>query len=260
MGAVNAIHFPGGLLLRTALFLTLLTALLLPTLSLAGDWRVIPIRLDFDHQEKSGVIRLINNADTKLILQITAAEWTQDQEGADHYAETSDIIFFPKILTIPPKEERILRAGIKMPAVKVEKTYRIFIEEIPEPRAQEGSAVTVAIRFGLPVFLVPLQVQPLGEIRQARLVDGEFRAQVANPGNVHFQITDLSVRGIDGEGKEIFRHPLKAWYLLAGASRTYALSLQPEECARAEKLSFELASGQVNLVETLEVDRARCAQ
>lgn len=244
--------------MRTILFLTI-AALLLPASSKAGDWRVIPIRLDLDHKVKSGVVRLINNAETKLTLQLSAAEWTQDAEGADQYAETAEIIFFPKILTIPPGEERILRAGIKIPAVKEEKTYRIFIEEIPEPRAQGSSAVTVAIRFGLPIFVAPLQPQPQGEIRAARLVDGTFLAQVFNSGNVHLQATELLVLGIDAGGKEIFRYPLKPWYLLAGASRTYSLPIPPEECARADKLSFELSSARVKVVETLAVDGAGCA-
>jgi len=52
-----------------------------------------------------------------------AFEWTQDSEGKDKYTETQDILFFPKIMVSEKKEERILRAGIRMPAVTKEKTY-----------------------------------------------------------------------------------------------------------------------------------------
>ena len=53
----------------------------------------------------------VNEGDEKIEVQMGASEWTQDAEGKDRYTETNDLVFFPKIMTIESKEERILRAG-----------------------------------------------------------------------------------------------------------------------------------------------------
>ncbi len=132
-------------------------------IALAGEWRVSPIRLELDRKVKSGVLSVINEGGEKLLVQIRAFEWTQDEEGKDQYAETADLVFFPKIMTLEKGEERMIRTGIRVPAAGREKTYRLFIEEIPEPRkGGEGTNVTVAIRFGVPIFVKPIKDENKG--------------------------------------------------------------------------------------------------
>ena len=101
--------------------------LLCPSLARSGEWRVAPIRLDFGRDAKSGVLTVVNEAAERLQIQLKAYEWTQDAEGKDQYAETKDIIYFPRFLIFDKAEERIVRAGIRMPATSREKTYRLFL-------------------------------------------------------------------------------------------------------------------------------------
>ncbi len=112
--------------------------LLLPVAARAGDWRVSPIRLDLGRDAKSGAVTVANDSDDRLQVQMKAYEWTQDAEGKDRYEETGEILFFPRMMILERKEEKILRAGIRVPAVAKEKTYRLFIEEIPGPRNVGG--------------------------------------------------------------------------------------------------------------------------
>src|SRR5512145_3038365 len=133
--------------------MVLLSVPALPTAARAGVWRVSPIRLDLGREAKTGVITVINGAEEKLQFQMTAHEWVQDDEGKDVYAESADLVYYPKIMVIEPKEERILRAGIRVPAAAREKAYRLFIEEIPEPRKSPGTSVAIAVRFGVPIFV-----------------------------------------------------------------------------------------------------------
>src|SRR5512141_2213007 len=114
--------------------IALIYTILIPALADAGEWRVTPIRLDLGREAKTGVLTVANDGDDKLQVQMNAMEWTQDANGKDVYTETKDIIVFPKIMILNGKEEKILRAGIKMPAATKEKTYRLFIQEIPGPR------------------------------------------------------------------------------------------------------------------------------
>src|SRR4030042_4413119 len=152
--------------------ISILLSFFIPHITYSGEFRVSPIRLDLDRGAKSGVITIINEGEEKLHVQMKAFEWAQDAEGKDQYVETNDIIFFPRIMTLEKKEERILRAGIRIPATTKEKTYRLFIEEIPEPKKGEGVNVSIAIRFGVPIFVKPLKEEVKGEIEKDELSRG----------------------------------------------------------------------------------------
>lgn len=237
-----------------------LLAVLLPASALPGEWRVMPIRLDLGRQAKSGVVTVINDAKERLQLQMKAYEWTQDAEGKDRYTETGDLIYFPKMMIFEKAEERILRAGIKVPATKREKTYRLFLEEIPGPRKAEGVNVAIAIRFGVPIFVAPLEEEPRGEIAQVAMSKGTVKARVRNPGNVHFVIRSVAVKGKNAKGEEIFSRALSGWYLLAGASRTYATEVPAGLCPELATVDVEVATDRFPLSGHLDADTAMCSR
>ena len=66
----------------------------IPCLAFSGEFRVTPIRLDFDRGTKSGVVTIVNEGGDKLNVQMKAFEWTQNADGKDQYTEANDIIFF----------------------------------------------------------------------------------------------------------------------------------------------------------------------
>jgi len=249
-GAARAVRRPFASLL---LFL-----LLLPVAARAGDWRVSPIRLDLGRDAKSGAVTVSNDSDDRLQVQMKAYEWTQDAEGKDRYDETGEILFFPRLMILEGKEEKILRAGIRVPAVAKEKTYRLFIEEIPGPRKAEGVNVAVAIRFGVPIFVKPLKEEVRGEVGAMTMSAGALLVPVNNTGNVHFVVQSVLVRGSNGAGEEIFTRELSGWYLLAGVSRGYATTVPPEVCGSMTVLEAEVKSDKLPLRGRLVVDRSMC--
>jgi len=236
----------------------LLCLFLSPAITFSGEFRVTPIRLDLGREAKSGVITVINEGTEKLHVQMKAFEWTQDAEGKDQYTETSDIIFFPKMMILEKNEQRIIRAGIKIPAVAREKTYRLFIEEIPEPRKSEGVNVAIAIRFGVPIFVKPLKEEAKGEIEKNELSKGIFNTIVKNKGNLHFIINSINLKGKNITGMEIFSKELSGWYLLSGASRVYTTQIPPEICKDITKLDIQVKTDRFILDGKLNVDKAMC--
>lgn len=236
----------------------LLFLLLLPVAAPAGDWRVSPIRLDLGRDAKSGAVTVSNDADDRLQVQMKAFEWTQDAEGKDRYEETGEILFFPRMMILEGKEERILRAGIRVPAVAKEKAFRLFIEEIPGPRKAEGVNVAVAIRFGVPIFVRPLKEEVRGEVGAMAMSGGALLVPVNNTGNVHFVVQSVLVRGRNGAGEEIFSRELGGWYLLAGVSRGYATTVPPEACGGIAAVEAEVKTDKLLLRGRLAVDRSMC--
>lgn len=249
---------------RAYLFAFVLSLACLSTLFLpqgtawGGEFRVTPIRLDLDARARSGVISVVNEAEEPLQCQMKAFEWTQDVEGKDVYTETADIIFFPKLMTVDPRSERVIRAGIRVPAAAREKTYRLFIEEIPGPRKAEGTAVAVTIRFGVPIFVKPVKEEAKGAIERAGISKGTATIVVRNTGNVHLVINSVNITGRNQKDEKTFSMELSGWYLLSGVSRTYAAPLSPEACAKTSALDIEVRTDKLILNNKLNVDASMC--
>lgn len=242
------------------LILALFLVLVIHRPAPAGDFRVSPVMLHFEKDTKSGVVKLINEGGEGLRLQLGAFEWTQDAEGKDVYAETADVVFFPKIMVVEPQSTRVIRVGRKLPAAEKEKTYRLFVEEIPRRAKSEGVRVTIAVRFGVPIFVNPAKEEPRGEIAEVELSAGVLGLLVRNSGNVHFMIQSIDVSGRNAEGEEEYSHQIAGWYLLAGASRRYSAEIPPEVCSGLSNLQVSVKTDRLTIETKVDVDKAQCSR
>lgn len=258
----NLFHFPfSSQTPLTLLCSVMLTLLLFPSAGWPGQWRVAPVRITLEGAAKSSVITVTNEGEETIHLQGKAMEWIQDADGKDVFQETKDLIFFPRILMLAKGENKLVRAGIKTPAASTEKTYRLFIEEIPQPKQNTTGAtqLTVAIRFGVPVFVRPMKQELRGELTSLQLDKGVFSAVVKNTGNVHFRITEISVTGRNDKGEETFAEKLNGWYLLAGAARVYSTPVPADKCAATEQMDITVSTDtEIRLNRQLNVDKVRC--
>ncbi|MDA8121225.1 MAG: fimbria/pilus periplasmic chaperone [Deltaproteobacteria bacterium] len=241
-----------------ALTVFLFLLLLGPLEARGGEWRVSPIRLELGRDAKSGVITVYNEAEEPLQVQMKAYTWTQDGEGKDKYSETGDLLFFPRIMVFGKKEDRILRVGIKMPAAKNEKSYRLFIEEIPGPRKTDGVNISIAIRFGVPVFVKPTKEEIRGEIGKLAMTKGVLSIPVRNAGNAHFVIRSIVVAGENVKGEKVFSRDIGGWYLLEGASRVHTTEVPKEVCEGLARITAIVSAEPFSLAGELSPDKTMC--
>lgn len=254
-------HF---LLKRSRLLVTAgVTSLLFlgPTQAWAADFSVNPIRLELSPAVKSGVLSVRNDGKEKLSFQVDAMEWTQDATGADKYTETRDLVFFPKILGVEAGEEGIIRVGARTPTVPAEKTYRLFIQELPNPSqaaVSDGPRINLLLRFGAPIFVVPAQPTDSADLSNLALAKGVLNLSVKNTGNRHQLIQGIHLKGADQQGKEVYALTLADRYLLTGSTKAFAATIPAEACLRIAALSVEFKTEKLDLTRKLEVDRAMC--
>lgn len=208
------------------------------TAALANDFGVSPIRLDLDRATKSAVLTVTNDGDQPLAFQLRVMRWTQDETGADKYAPTNDIVYFPQQLKIPPKEKRVVRVGYKVPAIQSEESFRLYVEQLGNAGPSDQTGIVIRLRFGVPVFLHPVKAQRTGEAG-LEVIGGVAQARIRNTGNVHFRLNSVRFAALDADGKPVVEHTLQGWYILAGAQRTHTYKLPPEACARGKVLRAE---------------------
>ncbi len=226
----------------------------------AGQFSVSPIKVSLDKSNRSAVVHVFNEEQSPLQVQIKAFLWTQDEEGKDQYTETKDILFFPKMITIMPNTERIIRLGMRNFPNDREKTYRLFVEEIPlRIRDASQSQVQVAVRFGVPVFVHPPKKTVESAIEDIALKAGRLSMRVRNKGNSHFVIQSLMIRGLDQTGQEYFFRELSGWYLLSGSSREYITEISEAVCLKAKSFNVEVKTIEYTWQEKFNVDQTVCS-
>lgn len=245
-----------GLPLAAALATCIASA---PAPALAGAFAVVPVRLDMGTQSPTGVLKVTNHGDVPVPIQVTAVTWSQDSNGEAVYADTLDLVVFPKLLTIPPGQEHVVRVGYRGPgAGEVERTYRLFLEELPIPETP-ASGLTMNLRLGVPVFVAPEQLRAGPSLSGLGVAQGVLGVTVENGGNSHFVVGRIAAEGTDAAGERRFVVEDRGWYVLAGGRRTFILDLPEAGCraSRAIRVSVEVEGG--DLSGRLDVDPARCA-
>lgn len=225
----------------------------------AGEFRVTPIRVDLAAGGKgSGVINVINEGQDPISFQIQAREWTQDAEGKDVYTETADLIFFPQLMTAKGGETKVVRVGTKTPPPPREKSYRLFIEEIPKRENVQGAVVRVAFRFGVPIFRLPAVEKKEGVLEDAKAEKGSFSVRIRNTGTVHLKVEEMLVVGKNTAGEEVFRQAPTGWYVLVGSSRVQSIPIPADVCARIDVLSVSARCEEVVLQKELAASEGWC--
>jgi fimbrial chaperone protein len=228
----------------------------------AGEFAVNPIRLELGAAAHSGAIIVRNDGKEKLSFQLQAMEWTQDGAGLDQYAETRDLVFFPKILTVEAAKEGVIRVGIKSPAIAAERTYRLFIEELPglaEARAANGAQINVLVRFGEPIFVTPAKAQDSLEIENPGLHKGALTFSARNTGNRHQFVHSIELRGTDARGVQVYALTLADRYLLAGTVKPYTASIAGDQCSKIAALEIEVRTDKAIAKRRLDVNPAMCS-
>jgi fimbrial chaperone protein len=236
--------------------------------ALAANFQVLPTTMDLSSRVKSGAFSVINTGNEKIDFQVSAKEWNQDEKGKDVYVDTKEIVFFPKVMSVDGNSQRAIRIGLKTPPSAKEKTYRLFVEEIPTPKKSQDvddnkkikAGVTLAFRFSMPIFVKPLKPQESYVIDKIEMSNGTVKAIVKNTGNVHIKLRAVKFSGKTTDGKELFSKEVAGWYILNGLSFPYEAAVPKDTCGKLATIDVSSQTESGNINGTLNVQKNMCTQ
>jgi fimbrial chaperone protein len=260
---------PAGLLLARCLPLLLFFAAEYPSPAAAGNYHVTPTSLDLRKGATSGTFTVVNKAAEKLDCKISVLSWSQEPDGKDVYAKAPEIVFFPKIMTLEPHDQRTIRVGVKGPSPTKEKAYRLFVEEIaqtgvsPVPGAVAETSlgkVALAYRWSIPIFWKPAREQGGGVLERLEMRRSVARAIVGNSGNTHLKLPSVTFRGQAANGKELFSNEINGWYILSGLTRTYEFVIPAQSCDALATIGVKVKGERGEFDGTLDVTKEMCVR
>jgi fimbrial chaperone protein len=236
-------------------------ALLHPGEAAASTYTVNPTRVYLNASTGSALVTLKNESAEPLRMQVKAQRWAQSLDGEIQLSATEDLIVFPALLTLKPGEERKIRVATSVAFGPVEKTYRLYVEELPPTTTEkvDGASVRILTRMGVPVFLQPAKPQAAALIRDLGLSNGRLTFQLVNTGNSHFLPSLVTVRGFAANGTTVGDWSINGWYVLAGTARAFALPLDRPACEHVRSLLVEVSVGETVLKSPLTTPGGACA-
>lgn len=200
-------------------FLLLAACLLAPFSVNAGSLSVTPVRIELASAQRSVALTVRNDGDQPTVVQAQLVAWSQ-ADDEDAYEPTTDILASPPIFTVAPGASQILRIALRRaPDAARERSYRIFVTEVPGKPQPDFTGTQFALKISLPIFVDAsgAKTSPQLEWSGARTAKGELALTAANTGAKHIQVQAVEVMKEGSDPDARFAGP---WYILPGQRRT----------------------------------------
>jgi fimbrial chaperone protein len=227
----------------------------------AASFSVDPTIITLTPRASSTLLVVKNESAQPVRLQVSAVAWSQGLDGDMQVQPTEDVVFFPELFTLGPGQERKIRVGTTATFGASEKSYRLFLEELPPSSgpAPAGSGVHVLTRMGIPIFLAPSANRVAGGLSAVGLEGDRIAFTLDNTGTVHFLPETVRVVGTSSTGEVVIDRKLQGWYVLAGGARRFTLSVPTPGCHEVRSVAIEVQLGATALKERLETPRGTCS-
>lgn len=182
----------------------------------AGSLQVAPVLID-QTNGPTAALTLRDVGDRPVSVQLRVFHWSLEN-GEDKLTPTDDVVVSPPMTTLRPGVDYVVRVvrQVRRPA-KGEESYRLLVDELPDPAIRAAGGVSLLVRQSIPVFFsAPTRSAP--DVKW-RLVGS--RLEGSNAGDRHIRISELSV--VDERGGKISFGPGLRGYVLGHSSVRWQL-------------------------------------
>jgi fimbrial chaperone protein len=238
------------LLPRVAIILGSAAATVISAVSVdvrAASIQIAPVRVVLQPNRPVASLVVTNDGASEISMQAEVMSWAQ-KDQQDVHVPTREVLVNPAIFRIPANGRQIVRLGLQVPALADERSYRIFLRQLPRDKALptggdgSGAELQTLLQLVLPIFVPPSS--PAGVPSVAwHLTAPNVGTQPSTPastltidnlGREHLQITQVTVRHADG--RELWRQRMSVYVLPQQGARLPVMlpSLPPDT-----KLQFE---------------------
>lgn len=96
---------------------------------------------------------MTNSGDASVGAQVRVFAWSQ-VNGEDQLVATNELLVSPPIARVEPGVEQVVRI-IRQPGHErsSDRPYRLVVEELPGPRKDPANAISVRMRYVMPLFV-----------------------------------------------------------------------------------------------------------
>lgn len=186
----------------------------------AASLRVAPTSLELIAPSGTAVLNLANDGDHPINVQMRVFKWSQTG-GTERLEPTRDVVASPPSAKMSPNGQYVVRVVRTSKApVKAEETYRVIVDELPDPTRAQAGTVTLIMRHSIPIFFKKADVRPadvswnIGRQGNSLFLTGK------NNGGSRFRLSNVTL--VQGATKIGSRNGLVG-YVLSGATMQWPI-------------------------------------
>jgi fimbrial chaperone protein len=204
-----------------ALLASAAVAGLSPMPALAGNFSISPIRLDLSASAQTAALTVRNN-DGEVLVQAQVLLWEQ-HAGEDRLTPTRDLLVSPAVFTVPKDGSQLVRVALRgAPSDPArELSYRLILQEVPQPANPDFSGMQVALRLSIPIFVANAEATGPALAWSAATSGDGLIITAQNAGDVHARILGFSIAPALDDGAALSQ-PV-ATYILPGQTQSWTL-------------------------------------
>lgn len=205
----------------------------------ATSMSISPIMVEVQAPASASRVTLENTGSDQMNAQVRVFKWVQTN-GKDELLPTRDVVASPPAVKMEPGKKTVIRiVRTSKTPVQAEETYRLLIDEVPQPAEKGTSAVSMAIQYSVPVFFG----RQAGKHQlnwNARISKGQLVVEAANEGTRRARISNMKI-GLPG-GKAINVSEGLAGYVLSDSRRVWIA--KPRSLTPGSKITISAQSEQ----------------
>jgi len=182
----------------------------------AASLRIAPISVEVTEPAKTVAVTLRNEGDTAITVQSRIMRWSQSN-GEDRLEPANGVVTSPPIGTIAPGAENVVRiVRIDTRNAAGEESYRLIIDQLPDPKERKPNSVNLLIRHSVPVFFSAADSTKSRLTWTVKRSGASILVSATNSGGSHIRISDFGLKTRDG--KELARASGLVGYVLPGST------------------------------------------
>lgn len=199
--------------------------------------KIFPVLVTLSDAEPVQTMTVENSSDMASRVQVRVMAWRQEG-GRDVFSETRDVLANPGQFQVAPGGSQIIRFGSRIAPGETERSYRVFLEEVPSGRPRAPGEIQTLLRVSIPIFIpgassasrIDWSAWPSGK--------GKVTLAIRNQGgnHVHFSRFALQRRGKPIGGQDL------SVYLLPGAATRVELDVDAP-VGVGERLKLDALAG-----------------
>jgi fimbrial chaperone protein len=221
----------------------------------AAQLRVEPVSLELDAPAAAGILTLRNDDDVEVTAQTRVFRWSQST-GKETLEPTTDVVASPPTVKLSPHADYVVRVvRVTRQPVQGEESYRVIVDQIPQPPKQTVRAINLLVRQSIPVFFRSRQLSAAAVSWSLAHEGDKLVVTARNDGEERLRIASLQLR--NSAGQTIYFGGGLVGYALGRSSMSWVAPGNPHNFDTGGPVSISAVSdkGRINATAPAPVRR-----
>lgn len=209
----------------------------------AASLRVSPTTVHLIAPDSAATLDVSNEAGRPINVQIRVFRWTQEG-GVDRLEPTTDVVASPPAAELAADATYVVRVVrvAKAPVAK-EESYRVVVDEVPDPRRRQAGAVSLVVRHSIPVFFRDADSSAARVTWSLRPSGSSIVLVARNEGQSHLRLSDIV---LSQDGRQFAGYEGLLGYVLEGSTMEWPIPLSGAPASGPVTLSAQTQAGPLN--------------